>query len=1175
MLLNPAHGKKTSIKTKVTLTVFLTVSTLILVFSWILFSYFHTVLRDSIFKQQFALVSEIAEQVNGRVDLARHQLSLAATSIDSRVLANRTELQQVLSHASPASMIFDAGFLVIAPDGHVIMESMGFPELLENNLATQEYVIRAFKTGAPVISVPFQFSAPPNPPMIAMVVPVRDNSDRIICLLAGYHTLGVDEFLTSLSSKIIGAGGYLYLIQDRTILTHPDKTRILEEIPEGKNTGIDKALQGFEGSLENVNSKGQHLLSSFKKVGTTGWIIGANIPYDEAFKPLNNLVSNAIALSVCGIFISLLVVWYVTSRLTLPISKLTNHVDSLASGVDDWQPLIVKTGDEIERLAVAFNTMLGEVNTAKQALKDEKDFFSGIIQNSAAPMFVIDKNHTILFWNNSLAKLTGKSSFQMKNTKLQWSVFYASKRPVLADLVVDYKLKHIDQFYTDFEQSRFVDGAFQAEGWFDNINGRRRYLFFEAAPIMNSRNEIVAAVETLEDITERKLAQESLSSHNLFLQEILDAIPNPVFYKDISGAYIGCNTSFQTFVGRSLSDLIGKTISDIMPGSYAEETLRHDAEVNRERAGFSYESELLRYDGHIRQVLITKAPFFMSNGELGGIVGAFVDMTEQRKLDEQIRKMSRAVEQSPATIVITSVDGVIEYVNPKFSQTTGYTAEEALGKNPSVLKSGEMPSDGYADLWQTISSGQEWRGEFHNKRKDGTLYWEYASISPLYDKGSRISGYLAVKEDITDRKAVEAELAQSRQELEEKHVQLGQLFTQVEHAKREWEQTLDHLRDFVILTDADHHIRRYNKLLSEVTGKPINELLGFDWRELIYEAGFRFVTFNGVSGEMFIPSSGRTYDITIYSIEDSGEVTGHVISLNDTTELRATTNELEKAYSELKEAQLQIFQQEKMASIGQLAAGVAHEINNPMGFISSNLTTLNKYIDRLSEFIAAGDQALVESTDIVATEKLNEVRKRLKIDYVMEDSRQLIAESQDGAGRVRRIVQDLKSFSRVDQAECALINLNETLETTINIAWNEIKYVATLNREFGDIPHIKCFPQQLNQVFLNLMVNAAHALGDNQGIITVRTWREEEIVFVSVSDTGCGIPEEIRKRIFEPFFTTKEVGKGTGLGLSISYDIIHKHGGEITVESEVGIGTTFTVCLPIEGPEVLSVNENN
>ena len=937
-------------------------------------------------------------------------------------------------------------------------------------------------------------------------------------------------------------------------------------IPEGKNPGIDRALQGVEGSLDNTTSKGQHMLSSFKRVGETRWLLAANIPYDEAFKPLKQLASYTAGIVLLGMALATLLVWYSTRRLTRPIQQLINHVDSVSIGDAQWAPLELHTGDEIERLADVFNGMMTEVEKSSLALSDEKQFYSGIIQNAAAPMFVIDRNHKIIFWNNALAKLTGKSSFQMKNTKMQWQPFYASKRPVLADLVIDSKLGQMDTFYSDFEKSRLLDGAYKAEGWFTAIGGKRRYLFFEASPVMNSSNEIVAAVETLEDITERKLAQDAMASHNLFLQEILDTIPNPVFYKDTAGVYIGCNKAFQAFVGRELKDVVGKTIGEIMPGIYAEESQQHDREVIRERAGFSYEAGLKRHDGQERTVLITRAPFFTADGELGGIVGAFVDITEQRRMDEQIRKMSRAVEQSPATIVITNVDGIIEYVNPKFCQITGYSVKEAIGQNPSVLKSGEMSADGYTELWKTVSAGQEWRGEFHNKRKDGSLYWEYASISPLFDKEGTISGYLAIKEDITDRKAVEAELAQSRRELEANHSELGQLFNQVAHAKQEWEQTLDHLRDFVILTDVEYRIRRYNKLLADVTGRAINELVGADWRELINDAGFRFVSFNGTCGELFHERSGRSYDIIIFAIEDASGVIGHVVSINDTTDLRATTQELEKAYAELKEAQLQIFQQEKMASIGQLAAGVAHEINNPMGFISSNLGTLNKYVDRLAEFIGATDQAMGACAGSAESEKLKEVRKRLKVDFIIDDSRELIAESQDGAGRVRRIVQDLKSFSRVDQAECALINLNEALETTINIAWNEIKYVATLDRDFSDIPQIKCHPQQLNQVFLNLLVNAAHAIGENQGVITVRTWSGEESVFVSVADSGCGIPDEIQQRIFEPFFTTKEVGKGTGLGLSISYDIIRKHGGEITVASELGCGSTFTVRLPVNGP---------
>lgn len=294
---------------------------------------------------------------------------------------------------------------------------------------------------------------------------------------------------------------------------------------------------------------------------------------------------------------------------------------------------------------------------------------------------------------------------------------------------------------------------------------------------------------------------------------------------------------------------------------------------------------------------------------------------------------------------------------------------------------------------------------------------------------------------------------------------------------------------------------------------------------------------------------------------DSGKAAGVVGTFIDITDRKQNEQIIQQM-------QRQVIQQEKMASIGQLAAGVAHEINNPMGFISSNLSTLSKYADRLNEYLAALQNAVHEHSSEEVSAETSRLRQKLKVDYIVSDFKELILQSLEGAGRVRQIVQDLKSFSRVDQAERARTNLNNALETTINIAWNELKYVAAVERKFGDIPDIMCYPQQLNQVFLNLLVNAAHALRQS-GTVTVSTWCDENNVYVAVADTGTGIPPAIRGRIFEPFFTTKEVGKGTGLGLSISADIIHKHGGEISVESSEGVGTTFTVRLPVTQPEKL------
>ncbi len=280
-------------------------------------------------------------------------------------------------------------------------------------------------------------------------------------------------------------------------------------------------------------------------------------------------------------------------------------------------------------------------------------------------------------------------------------------------------------------------------------------------------------------------------------------------------------------------------------------------------------------------------------------------------------------------------------------------------------------------------------------------------------------------------------------------------------------------------------------------------------------------------------------------------------------ELEATNLDLIESYAELKSTQSQFLQREKMASIGQLAAGVAHEINNPIGFITSNLGSLSKYVEKLNSFVQAQGQAIEDGAAEEVRNQIRELKRSLKVDFIVDDIQDLIEESLEGAGRVKRIVQDLKSFSRVDEAEFKHADINECIESTLNIVWNELKYKATVNKDLGDLPAIKCYPQQLNQVFMNLLVNASHAI-DEQGVIDIRSWTEDGSIFVTISDNGCGISEENLTKLFEPFFTTKEVGKGTGLGLSITYDIVKKHDGEVTVQSKLGEGTTFKVRLPIK-----------
>jgi len=290
--------------------------------------------------------------------------------------------------------------------------------------------------------------------------------------------------------------------------------------------------------------------------------------------------------------------------------------------------------------------------------------------------------------------------------------------------------------------------------------------------------------------------------------------------------------------------------------------------------------------------------------------------------------------------------------------------------------------------------------------------------------------------------------------------------------------------------------------------------------------------------------------------------------LNQELETRVAerTAELAATVAQMERTKGQLLQSEKMAAVGQLAAGVAHEINNPIGFVNSNLGSLRVHVRQLLALIAAFDelrQATPESD--VRRQRIDTACAQADLEYLRQDIGDLIDESAQGLSRVKKIVENLKDFSHVDAAEWQSADINAGLESTINVAWNELKYKATVIRSYGHLPRVHCLPAQLNQVFLNLLVNAAQSI-DVHGTITLSTGSGEGFVWIEISDTGRGMSEEVQRRIFEPFYTTKPGGQGTGLGLSISWEIIvEKHAGKIDVSSQLERGTRFRIELPLLG----------
>ncbi len=384
----------------------------------------------------------------------------------------------------------------------------------------------------------------------------------------------------------------------------------------------------------------------------------------------------------------------------------------------------------------------------------------------------------------------------------------------------------------------------------------------------------------------------------------------------------------------------------------------------------------------------------------------------------------------------------------------------------------------------------------------------------------------------------------------------------------------DRMRDGMLLFNDRGEVALANDVVRELFGAQPGDVAGLARRlvDLLPAAALGQARESGCwSGSL--PLGARAVIVHLYHHEHQGEhaclaLFRHIDDQEDyENELQRRHAELRQAYLRLNGAQEKLLQSEKMASIGQLAAGVAHEINNPIGYVHSNLGSLQEYLRSLFTVIEAYERALRAPDPKALIPEIDDIRDRLDIDFISRDLPQLMAESREGIERVTRIVRDLKDFSYSGRDESwKLADLHAGLESTINIIWNELKYKVTLERRYGELPMVECLPSELNQVYMNMLLNAGHAIAD-RGHIVVSTGVDGDEVWIEFQDNGSGISPELRQRIFDPFFTTKPVGSGTGLGLSISYGIVNKHHGRIDLDSTVGEGSRFRIVLPIRQPK--------
>ena len=416
-----------------------------------------------------------------------------------------------------------------------------------------------------------------------------------------------------------------------------------------------------------------------------------------------------------------------------------------------------------------------------------------------------------------------------------------------------------------------------------------------------------------------------------------------------------------------------------------------------------------------------------------------VEIEKRKKADEEIDKLLSAVELSPVSLMITDINGAIQYVNPKFELLTNYSCSEVMGKNPRFLKSELHDDDYYASLWSTILSGEDWHGELYNKKKDGTFYWSNCHISSVKYEYNTIKYFISVQEDVTDKK----------------------------------------------------------RLIAAIKEK------------------------------------------------------------ND---------ELEETIEQLNLSKMQVIQSEKLAGIGQLAAGIAHEINNPLSFVVNNFSWLSESIDEMKSTLSECIKEFDSCDDIIG-QKI--VKHKDDLDSITSEIKEVLNDSDVGLMRVITIIKALRIFSTIDQFDDYQdYDFNLNLENTLLLMKGEIGAIE-IQKDFEEIPFIRVIAKEMNQVLLNLLKNSLYAIKEkyedfSEGCVTLKTYADEKSIFFTITDNGGGIEDALLNRIFEPFFTTKPVGTGPGLGLSIAYDVVEKrHHGSITCNSEVGVETVFSITIPL------------
>ena len=689
----------------------------------------------------------------------------------------------------------------------------------------------------------------------------------------------------------------------------------------------------------------------------------------------------------------------------------------------------------------------------------------------------------------------------------------------------------------------------------EELRAKARELERSALELGKANVELLITQEALEDKqTQLERLLDQLEKGRDQLQAILDSADSPVLLVGLDDRVASVNKAVKSTFGLEPEAVVGmpfeKFIDRVAPSFEKPEAFREwlkspSSKIEYLKSNDKHSTKIFDYtltqgDAE-RDLLILSFAVIDSHGDPIGRGWMFEDVSDLKRADERLQTIMRA---SPVPLIVSRFeDGHVIYANDHLAKLVGYGTEDLVGRRtPDFYWD---PADREAIIEVLRRDGAIDNHELRIKRKDGSVRWCLVSLvaTTLVKERVIIGGFY----DISQRRAAEEALRLSETR-----------FRGLVENSRAIICSIDGTGVFTYISPSVKDILGWE--MDDFVGKPVTELLhpedvpvAESWMEDGFvdptqEKGWDFRMRHREGHYLWFSS-----DETVVH-DDEGNVSEIIAAAHDITYIKKVNNELAEAYYNLQQTQSQLIQSEKMASLGMLVAGIAHEINTPIGAVNSMHDTLTRAYSRLKSEIesrCAHDCTLSERMTPLLT--------------AIDNANAVI---QTGTARVTEIVKRLRSFARLDEAELKTVDIHEGIEDTLALVHHEIKNRITVERKYGDIRPVACFPGRLNQVFLNLLNNARQAI-DDKGTITIATRIERGMLRIDFSDDGRGISEEHLKRIFDPGFTTKGVGVGTGLGLSICYTILEEHHGRIEVASKPGEGTTFTLWIPLNLDELV------